>query len=172
MIYIAELTIDNREIWGNATHIDIPLPSRIRHIKGYMANIIPTEYTILNADIDIDDTSNSINSIQYKCVPIGSISLCINNTNVIASNCPAYILSLLNKCSTYSRNIVKLQKKISIASGSILRVCYEERLYNPFVDNNIDSELAKKIKLAHFPHLEKIPLLTNSYTLKIYIDYD
>lgn len=171
MIYIAELTIDNREVWGNAIHFDIPIPSRIRHIRGYMANIVPSEHSILKADIVINDTTNEIDTINYKCVPIGSISLSLNNTDVISSNSPAYILSHRN-ISSYNRNKEIFDKPIPVMSGSVLRVCYEERQHNPFRSNNLDEETAIIVKKAHFSHLEDLPDLTNSYTLKIYIDYD
>lgn len=197
MIYIHEIDIDDKSVWGGVAEDNFILPGKIRKIKGVLANVIPhhdtypkrlikdtTTYTdedgnIANPDSPPDKYDANGNNYGpqeltkhpsyivggYSSVQIGAITLSINDDTCVIAGMPANMIAEMRNTS-YSQNLRMLSAPIEVESGSMMRVMMEEKLVSPFVtEDDMMNEHAQEV----YGHPA---VLSNGYTIKLYIDYE
>ena len=78
---------------------------------------------------------------------------------------PANMIAEMRNTS-YSQNLRMLSAPIEVESGSMMRVMMEEKLVSPFVtEDDMMNEHAQEV----YGHPA---VLSNGYTIKLYIDYE
>lgn len=193
MIYVAQLEIPHRTVWGNAHNLELLLPSRIHNIRGYLVNAVLKTTTKLKrcylSEFKTDSNGQILtesvaitDNISYQrpqtaqmlrrqpiSSQIGVVSLSLNNTQIIADSTPLCVIQHLNKQGIVP-NLITLSEPESVRGGSFLRIIIEEQQLSPFLTQNEWAELSADLKMAYMGNAETKP--TNSYTAKIYLNYD
>lgn len=193
MIYVAQIEIPHRTVWGNAHSLELLLPSRIHNIRGYLVNAVLKTTTQLKRCYSSQfktDTNGQIitesvaitENISYQrpqtsqilrrqpiSSQIGVVSLSLNNTQIIADSTPLCVTQHLNKQGIVP-NLITLSEPESVRSGSFLRIIIEEQQLSPFLTQDEWANLSADLKMAYMGNIETKP--TNSYTAKIYLNYD
>ena len=174
MIYTIEIAVPNKERWGEVITHDFVMPSCIHHIRGILGNVLLREETYFKR-LEASK-GGDIEVLNPYSVQIGVFSLSLSNTNIVGANMPLCAIAELRK-SGYKHNLVKTDR-IAVSTGELARIVIEEQHKSPFVDNahffSNKGEFKSKIAEAYLGVSKEsdMPILTNSYTAKIYIDYD
>lgn len=177
MIHIIEIDVPNKKHWGSVITKDIVLPSKIHRIRGILGNVLigdSTYFERLYSRVYSSSSQSVVYSVESPIsVQIGTFSLTLNNSTIICANTPLCAIAELHK-SGYKHNLSSIDN-INVEMGSMARVLIEEKHLSPFIDDEyfetIDSTTRDQIKTAYFGSTT-VPTLTNSYKVKIYIDYD
>ncbi|MBE6341455.1 MAG: hypothetical protein E7069_12095 [Bacteroidales bacterium] len=174
MIYTIEIDVPNKERWGEVITYDFVMPSNIHHIRGVLGNVLLREKTYFKRLQAIEKGELEVHN-PYS-VQIGVFSISLGNTNIVSANVPLCAIAELRK-SGYKHNLVKTDR-ISVPTGELARIVIEEQHKTPFVGKQLfyksDGEFYSKLAKAYFDtdKESEMPVFTNSYTAKIYIDYD
>ena len=152
MIQVFKIQIPNRKKFGGAFQQDFVLPSRMCKITGVAVNVLPGYYSRFKRE------NNTIKSVQ-----VGTVSVSVNNTDVVFSSVPAMCLAKLPSNNALTQNTTKLLTPYTLRSGSQMRIILEETLLTPFVK-------AKDPYFEDYFHPDDTP--TNSYQIKVYIHYN
>ena len=149
MLHIVEIRIPDRTKFGGVFQSEFSLPSKMGRINGICVNVAP----------GICSRFKKENGIE-KTLQTGTVSVSVNNVDVISSSVKAACLAKM-PTNSLNKNIVRFDA-YEVKSGSLLRVIYEEVLLTPFVK-------ADDPYLSDYFQPDEIP--TNSYTVKVYVNY-
>lgn len=162
MLYVAEIEIPDRLADGNdftfgdVFEKTIVLPAKVRKIKSFccFAELDPcTKMTHLEYTDENDNTTvKDILSAQ-----LGSLSICMNKTDVIVANSPIYSCENLHDCS-FNGNKVEFDNPISVTSGTSVKFTVEEKEETPIATSGLYYSYNQPRR--------------NKYTVKIYLEYD
>lgn len=176
MLYLVQIGIDDHSDWGVAHSRDVVLPDRIRHIRsmfvsaqlGQRSFIIPTTFP------SVTDSGDFLSS-PFRAVStdplIGSLSVSLNNSDVLMSSMPVYAQAKMQ--SSYRKNHIVFDKPIDVRSGSSVRLVMEERVVSPFYNKKLllYRDNVRKA-LMRYQGLPEDLEIGNSYVVKLYIEYD
>lgn len=149
MLHIITIPIPDRKKFGGVFQIDEVMPSKMAFINGICVNILPDYCSRLKKESGIERTLQT-----------GSVSLSLNNTEVVASSIKAAGLAFSPR-NSLNKNMLRFNPR-SVVAGSLMRIVYEESNFTPFVTNN-DPNFNN--------YFQPNEIATNGYTVKIYIHY-
>lgn len=149
MLHIVEIQVPNRKKFGGVFQSEFSLPSKMGKINGICVNVVPNACTRFKKENGME-----------KTLQTGTVSVSINNIDVISSSVKAACLAKM-PTNSLNKNMVCFDLR-TVKSGSLLRIIYEEVLFTPFVK-------ADDPNLNDYFQPNEVP--TNGYTVKIYINY-
>ena len=149
MLHIVEIRVPNRTKFGGVFQSEFSLPSKMGKINGICVNVVPNFHTRFKKENGME-----------KTLQTGTVSVSVNNVDVISSSVKAACLSKM-PTNSLNKNIVRFDA-YEVKSGSLLRVIYEEVLFTPFVK-------ADDPYLSDYFQTDEVA--TNGYTVKIYLNY-
>lgn len=149
MLHIVEIQVPNRKKFGGVFQNEFSLPSKMGRIDGICVNVAP----------DFCSRFKKENGIE-KTLQTGTVSVSLNNTDVISASVKAACLAKM-PTNSLNKNIIRFEPR-EVQSGSLLRVIYEEVFFTPFVK-------AGDPYLNDYFQPDEVP--TNGYTVKVYINY-
>ena len=149
MLHIVEIRVPDRKKFGGVFQNEFSLPSKMGRIDGICVNVVP----------DFCSRFKKENGIE-KTLQTGTVSVSLNNTDVISASVKAACLAKM-PTNSLNKNIVRFDPR-EMQSGSLLRVIYEETLFTPFVKSD-DPHLGDYFQANETP--------TNGYIVKIYLKY-
>ncbi len=170
MLWVTDIKIANRESFGGVFQSSIVLPSKIARIKSLVVYAILDDTTILKQAEELINNELLKRKVLRGVISpqIATLSMTLNNTQVIAANTPVCDIHNLDD-KTFSVNKVQMQESVNVPQGSVMNILVEEKMNTPFVDKNYIKQITNKGKTNNpYPNVE----YTNSYTIKICVEYD
>ncbi len=194
MIYIVTINVPNRERWGGVFSKDVVLPRKVKRINGWLGvaelgqGTVPLLYggNVVNAS----GTAKTYTLFGTRHSQVGSFAIDLGGETV----CPSSPLLIIEELSTatWNRNRTIRGESVGVKAGALMRVTLEETLATPFLcaDDYADAlsvngtqyaNTCETIFKKYYMGNEDADTqdvadyrasLTNSYTAKIYIDYD
>ena len=149
MLHIIEIQVPDRKKFGGVFQSEFALPSKMGKINGICVNVAT----------DFCSRFKKENGTE-KTLQTGTVSVSLNNTEVISSSVKAACLAKM-PTNSLNKNIVRFDPR-EVKSGSLLRVIYEETLFSPFVK-------ADDPYLSDYFQPDETP--TNGYRVKFYVNY-
>lgn len=149
MLHIVEISIPDRPKFGAVYQIDEVMPSKMAFIDGICVNVLPDTCSRFKKENNVERTLQT-----------GSVSVSLNNTDVVASSIKAACLAKSPR-NSLTKNMLRFDAR-PVVGGSLMRIVYEESNFTPFVKAN-DPYFNDYFQSNETP--------TNGYTVKIYIHY-
>ncbi|MCQ2607746.1 MAG: hypothetical protein MJ197_03565 [Bacteroidales bacterium] len=162
MLYITEISVPDRLAnsgdnftFGDVFQKTITIPAKIKAIKSFCAFAVLDSQTKMG-HLETEEEGVSVKK-ELLTPQIGSVSLCMNKTDVIVAGSPLYSVRDLRQKS-YASNKVDFSEQVKIQGGSSLTITIEEKEETPFVTGDLYYSYNEPRK--------------NAYTVKIYLEYD
>ena len=162
MLYVAEIVIPDRLskgksfTFGDVFQKTIVLPAKVRKIKSFCCFAELDTCTKLT-HLEFTDENDTTTAKEILSAQIGSLSICLNKTDVIVVNSPIYSCDDLNDCS-FKGNKVEFDKPINVTAGTSVKFTVEEKEITPVSTSSLYYTYNQPRR--------------NNYTVKIYLEYD
>lgn len=184
MLHVVELHIPDHADWGKTIARDVVLPNKINRIKSLFATahlgkhtfIIPSMLPNVETGDKYHEFADGASPFDFDSCDtlIGTLSVSVNNADVIVPDMPIYAQAKM--LTSVQRNRFELEKPMTIRKGSALRMIMEERLACPFYNKNlaIYGENVREAFMAfrHSSSMDVNSPMESEYTIKLFIEYD